>query len=579
MNKGPSIFKKSRLAIGLAAAGLLAAPAHSVTFEVAGLDVKFDSTFTLATSIRMENRDLSKIGNSNQFNLDWTGYNMTTNVVYQGEDIWALNDGVGSYSTNGDNGNLNFDRGDAFSRIASGVHELEVTGDNWGFFVRGFYFYDFELMDGDRAWQNPLSSQLGGMDGRSDLCSEGRAKENACSDIRFLDAFVWYNFDLGEMPVEFRFGEQVVNWGESTFIQHGVNTINAVDVARARTPGAELREIFIPVGTAYTSIGLTENVSFDFYYQFAFRRSILPVSGTYFATNDFAGDNGHLNNIQLSFTRNPDIDQAFLIDSLNSIGAAVNAGASRAQMAEALLAHGTKVAVRPVSDNFYQDADEQGQYGLKLSYFMDWLNDTEVSFYHLNYHSKRPLLNGIAANYTTEALMRDLDRLAAAPVTSANITDLESLAQAQAVFPEDIKLYGMSFNTNIGETSLAGEISYRPDEPLQIDDVSLLYTAFPEQLANIGAQPALAGISQVTALRGATEPGGFISGIVELDTLQIQATVSHVFGPRLGADNLILLGEVGYISISDMPDPSVLALETPGTARSVPLVPLQNPDG
>ena len=39
------------------------------------------------------------------------------------------------------------------------------------------------------------------------------------------------------------------------------------------------------------------------------------------------------------------------------------------------------------------------------------------------------------------------------------------------------KLYGFSFNTTLGETSVAGEIAYRQDEPLQIDDVEILYYA------------------------------------------------------------------------------------------------------
>ena len=45
----------------------------------------------------------------------------------------------------------------------------------------------------------------------------------------------------------------------------------------------------------------------------------------------------------------------------------------------------------------------------------------------------------------------------------------------------------MSFNTNIGSTALAGEFAYRVDEPLQIDDVELLYMGMPEQLANAGS--------------------------------------------------------------------------------------------
>ena len=43
-------------------------------------------------------------------------------------------------------------------------------------------------------------------------------------------------------------------------------------------------------------------------------------------------------------------------------------------------------------------------------------------------------------------------------------------------YPEDIQLYGASFNTTLGGTgvSLQGEVSYKANQPLQIDDVELL---------------------------------------------------------------------------------------------------------
>ncbi|MEI8619093.1 DUF1302 family protein [Pseudoalteromonas sp. B193] len=45
----------------------------------------------------------------------------------------------------------------------------------------------------------------------------------------------------------------------------------------------------------------------------------LPAAGTYFSTNDFAAENGYQQNVQLGFTSNPDIDVAFLTDSLNNL--------------------------------------------------------------------------------------------------------------------------------------------------------------------------------------------------------------------------------------------------------------------
>lgn len=53
-----------------------------------------------------------------------------------------------------------------------------------------------------------------------------------------------------------------------------------------------------------------------------------------------------------------------------------------------------------------------------------------------------------------------------------------------------------------------------------------------------------------------------------MDTTQAQFTLTHLFGPTLGTDNLTMLAEVGGIWIHDMPEHDELRLNGPGTARS-----------
>ena len=58
-------------------------------------------------------------------------------------------------------------------------------------------------------------------------------------------------------------------------------------------------------------------------------------------------------------------------------------------------------------------------------------------------------------------------------------------------YPEDIQLYGVSFNAEIGATgiSLQGEVSYREDVPLQVDDVELLLAGPPRTVrSQVGAR-------------------------------------------------------------------------------------------
>ncbi|GAB5382301.1 MAG: DUF1302 domain-containing protein [Aliiglaciecola sp.] len=572
MKCGPLKFKKSPLALSIAAfAAIASGTAQAGSWESGDWSVTFDSNFSFGTSIRVEERDFGLIGNSNHPNFNWTGYNAATNVIYPNVDVW--NNADGAYSTNGDLGNLNFDKGNAFSTLFKGTHELDINYGNMGFFARGFYFYDFELKNRGRAWSNPITGET------QDPCATERSAEELCSDIRLLDAFFYADFDIGDMPVSIRIGDQVVSWGESTFIQHGINTTNPVDVTRARAPGAELKEVFIPVGMVFASVGITENLSVSGYYQYEWERSILPQAGSYFATNDFAGEGGQAQNIQLGFTGNPDINLNFLLASLNGLGDALRGGADAAEISAAYLAYPTKVAVRAFSDAAHQDADDQGQYGIKFSYFAEDLNSTEFSIYHINYHSQRPLISGVTSDFTAAGIGADLGYLAANQITRDNVTDLQAFTETQFVYPEDLKLYGFSFNTNVGETALAGEIAYRVDEPLQIDDVELLYTAMPQQLANAGLRPDLDGISQLVNIGRNVGPGQTAEGFLVSDTIQAQITASHVFGPAMGADNFILLGEVGVIEISDMPDPNVIRLNGPGTARTPSIEPLRDESG
>ncbi|MFT5940637.1 MAG: hypothetical protein ACI8R9_002776, partial [Paraglaciecola sp.] len=272
MNRKILTFKKSPIALGVI--GLLGGvfmPAQAGSWSDGDWSATFDSNFSLGTSIRMEDRDFSRVGNSNGLQFDWSGYNPATNPIYDPADVWAL--GTGGYSTNGDLSTLNYDKGEAFSTLFKGVHELDIQYKNMGLFVRGMYFYDFAMKDGNRDWQNSITGTT------QDPCATSQASDELCSDIRLLDAFFYADFDIGNIPVTVRVGDQVISWGESTFIQHGINTINPVDVSRAQAPGAELKEVFIPVGMVFASFGLTINTSLSMYYQYEWQRSRLPQAG------------------------------------------------------------------------------------------------------------------------------------------------------------------------------------------------------------------------------------------------------------------------------------------------------------
>ena len=562
-------FSKKPLAIGIASALMFTGlgQASASNFELGGFDIRFDSTFSLGTSYRVEDRNWNDtVGKSNNINngFDFSNYHPSLNPAPINQTLW---NGEGSYSNNGDLGNLNYDAGESFSRLFKGTHELDIRKDNMGVFLRGMYFYDFEMMDSDRPWANTTSGV------QSDPCRDDEAKDQVCRDVRLLDAYFYGDFDIGEMPFSVRVGQQVIGWGESTLISHGISEINPVDIARLKAPGAELTEAFIPFGAVWASLGVTENFNVEMFYQYSWEKTILPAPGSYFSTNDFAGDGGHLNNVQLGFTGNPDMDLDFLISSMNdfrmdTLGKLAAAGADPAAVGAVLAQAGadyigafpTKLTLR--QQDAANEPEDGGQYGFRFSWYLPEFNETEISLYHVNYHSRRPVFSGATSNFSEAG--NDLGKIIANEVTYDNYTNLAAFSRVELDYAEDIKLYALSFNTTYAGTAFSGEVSYRQDEPLQIDDVELLFAAMPQQLANAGIRPDLDGVSQMAVVGQGQRADGFVLS----DTLQAQMTMTRFWGPSLGASQLTTLLEVGGININDMPNPEVLRLNGPGTARN-----------
>ncbi|MDH0448408.1 MULTISPECIES: DUF1302 domain-containing protein [unclassified Shewanella] len=554
-------FNKSALALGVASALslLMVSNVNAVAFDWGEIQGTFDSTWTAGASWRVGERDWDgQIGKVNQPQFDWSNYTAfdSTKTKYTSAEIWAQ---PGSYSSNNDLSNLLYSQGDTTSEIVKGLHELSLKYENYGLFVRGMYFYDRKLNDGNYDFNDPLTGK------EYDPCRDSKASEVQCKDIRLLDAFVYANFDLndGANPLSIRVGNQVVSWGESTLIAHGIGEINPVDLNILNAPGAELKEAFRPQGMVWASLGITENLSVEGFYQYDWEPVWIPTPGSIFATNDFAGYGGYNQNAQLGFNANPDINLDFLTQEYQKLAGMIASGQPTTdQLAAMALAYPTKVTL--VQDE--QAPSNSGQYGIKLGYYAPELGDTEFGFYFMNYHSRRPLISGTAADFSTGALLSDLAVLGqnAGDINRELLLSLKSFSKAQIVYPEDIKLYGFSFNTSLGDTSVGAEIAHRQDEPLQIDDVELLFAGMPQQLANAGIRPDFDGISQIDGV----QPGETVDGFIRLDTTQAQVTFTHLFGPTLGLDNLTMLAEVGGVWIHDMPGFDELRLNGPGTARS-----------
>jgi hypothetical protein len=91
-------------------------------------------------------------------------------------------------------------------------------------------------------------------------------------------------------------------------------------------------------------------------------------------------------------------------------------------------------------------------------------------------------------------------------------------------------------------TTLAGEISYRPNMPVQISPVDLV-------IASAGVLPLSPVLSSGSVQFGV---GDDITGYRRKEVTQAQMTATHFFDQVMGADRLTLVGEVGVVHIGGL---------------------------
>ncbi|BBH44348.1 DUF1302 domain-containing protein [Pseudomonas sp. KU43P] len=500
MTSANTFWRRAKLPLAVSLASTLASPAFAVSFNIGEIEGQFDSSLSVGAS--------------------WSTANPNKNLI-------GVNNGGKGLSQTSDDGHLNFKKGETFSKIFKGIHDLELKYGDTGVFVRGKYWYDFELKDEHREFK--------------DISDSGRKEGAKSSGAEMLDAFVYHNYAIGDQPGSVRLGKQVVSWGESTFIGGGINAINPIDVSAFRRPGAEIKEGLIPVNMFYVSQSLTDNLSAEAFYQIEWDQTVVDNCGTFFSQPDVIAD-GCNNNLAVLATQNS------LASRLGPLAAPVtNTLAARG------VSYGSPdegVIVRRGPD---RDARDSGQFGVALRYMYEPLN-TEFGGYFMNYHSRAPIFSGRGADaqfYNVNGLAGAL--VAAGVPASALASLLPSLMPLQVAgnssyyveYPEDIRLYGLSFSTTLPTgTAWSGEISYRPNAPVQLNTTDILYS---------GLTPLNPNVSVLQGTPGADQPG-----YRRKEITQLQTTFTHFFDQVMGAERLTMVGEVGWTHVGGLESTSKL---------------------
>ena len=254
-----------------AAAALMACigGAQAFTFQNESVRGNFDSTLSLGAGVRAKAPSCSLITDGA---VDANG--------------GAVAGCLAPTSMLGDQGNLNYGRGDLFTGYLKGSHELLLKlPSDITFLGRVNWVRDFAA-----TRTTGISSSVPPPPAADGLSDE--ARDDLRFKARLLDFWVSKSFARRDQQARVRVGNQVISWGESLFLPGGINSTNAMDIMRLSQPGTQLKEVFLPAPMISIASGLGHGLNLEAYVQTNWNASYFPPTGGYWSVVNGLG-RGH----------------------------------------------------------------------------------------------------------------------------------------------------------------------------------------------------------------------------------------------------------------------------------------------
>ncbi|MXN73130.1 DUF1302 family protein [Burkholderia sp. 4701] len=399
--KAKHIIRRTTISIAVLGAATSSAYGYDFTLGEGAVQGSWVTNLTAGAGIRTKSPSCSLTGDPNAYGC---GAAANTNQ-------WGY----------GDNGNLNYRKGQPFSTYLSATSELllKMPGEGLKFMVRGTGMYDF--LAGNTA-RTPLSST---------------ASAQVVYNAQLLDLWAQKDFTIGGRNAHVRLGNQVINWGESMFAQSGINATNSLDTQKLLIPGAQLKQALLPAPMLSVAADLSHGFSTEAYYQFQWNGNRYPPVGSYWSLANVFGRGAepftiNTNNLNVA---GPSAGTIAGLSGLDKGNSGVLDGIRNG------LVNGT-YAGPPFSDigipvSTQLPAKYRPQFGVKFN-FSPRSFDANFAFYYLNYTDKSPVLS-----------------------TLANGT-------AQWSYLGNRQLFGASANFGIGPWAIGTELSYRPRDAVAL---------------------------------------------------------------------------------------------------------------
>lgn len=399
-----------------------------------------------------------------------------------------------SAGRNQDDGNLNFSKGDPISQVLNGYLSLDYKAGDYGARASAKAWYDRALADVGHPWGNIPNGYTPGVE----LGDGGAQLRSRFSGVALDNLYVTGRHQWGTMPFEWSVGWQKLEWGNRFIVVGGLRDLNPIDIPALTRPGMLQREqeTRIPVPQIVARLGITDSTEVEGFYQLHFERHAPNQCGTFYSGVDWYSDGCN----------------AVMFGNISD-RTALATGTFLKRTGNVMPSNG-------------------GQAGVAVTRNVAaWA--TKFGLYATQFHSRQ--------GYS--GVIKSL-RPAGAPVFVPGDPDGLN-PRYYTEFPENLHMLGLTFETKIKGGIVFGELTYRPNQPLQYNAADLLAAV----VSPVAPTP-------LRAQEQALPPGGTIAAFERHKNVQLQL---GAVGQRPGVLGALFNwgAEIIYKGVPDLPDPSV----------------------
>ncbi|WP_093284326.1 DUF1302 domain-containing protein [Solimonas aquatica] len=440
-----------------------------------------------------------------------------------------------SQSINSDDGDRNFDKWALIHNRLSGLGELQLHWQDYGAVLSGSGFIDdvyHRSNDNDSPRTLNQFGPAGEYPDPKPREFSGPTKRYDGGRARVLEAYLYGSWWLSdESSLNLRAGQQLVAWGESLFFSGIASAMGPADATKAFVPGAEVKDILLPVNQIALNLAVNNELSLVGYYKLSFRPTeIFPV-GDYLSPADVVGPGAQF----VYGSANPLAATGScsgLLQNFHLNGAPVSVVSPQLETLVCGLLGITADTLIDAPDYIYTYREKDlkpsafGQYGGGVKYQLT--SSTNLGLYYLRYNDTNPAVQlnvGFASFGTVGGVNLSTQALNQYVPVSYNVK-----------YFDGIHLAGLSYSTVLGGFNIAGELNYRDgiDTPVE---------------------------AQIS---------GHLSPMYQRGRIS-QALVSalYVTNPRLFFDDLVSVNEAGFLHVNGVdrlsPSPGIIPVGEGGS--------------